>query len=66
MERLKFFAFLLTLAFPIVYSFVILWGAKYQFRGTVRNFLVAMTLIALLFGFASALASWLDHSQAVR
>jgi hypothetical protein len=59
MERPKVLAFLLTVAFPVSYAVVILWAAKYRFRSTTRHLLIAMTVIALLIGFASVLATLL-------
>ena len=61
MDRLELFAIILVLIFPIAYALGILWAAKYRFRSTPRNWLIATTIFALLLGVASAIATRLSH-----
>jgi hypothetical protein len=60
-NELKFWALVTTLAFPLVYAFVILWAVKYRFRSTLRHLLIATTLIALSMGLISAAVSVLNR-----
>jgi hypothetical protein len=42
---------LLTILFPFGYGLLILWGAKYGFRSTIRAWLIAMGFKAVVCGF---------------